>query len=217
MLRWSAGYTRRANSATLLDGGRADLEREIPQCEAWMHAAGIPPVFRLLSFAAPAHADELLAARGYQRLAETFVLQRELHEWSVTPNVAITAVAQACQWLDYYCELHSVDRDQHKTHERMLKAIAQPCLLATVQENDRVIACGLGVLDGAQVGLFDLVTGVAWRKRGIGAQLIAGILNWAIGHGASTAYLQVAAQNQPALHLYQKLGFQEKYQYWYRV
>ena len=84
-------------------------------------------------------------------------------------------------------------------------------------DNGQPVACGLGVCEGDKVGLFDIVTEPSQRGKGLGQQLIAGILAWAVDNGAQTAYLQVMLNNEAALRLYEKLGFREIYQYWYRI
>jgi ribosomal protein S18 acetylase RimI-like enzyme len=72
-------------------------------------------------------------------------------------------------------------------------------------------------VEGSYVGLFDLVTGTGYRRRGYGLQLVQGMVQWGKAQGARTAYLQVMRNNEPALALYAKLGFREQYCYWYRV
>jgi putative acetyltransferase len=48
-----------------------------------------------------------------------------------------------------------------------------------------------------------------WRNRGVGTALMRRAIEWARGTGVLTRLqLQVFARNAPAIHLYQKLGFQ---------
>ena len=47
--------------------------------------------------------------------------------------------------------------------------------------------------------------------------LVQALLHWGAEAGATSAYLQVRAQNTPALRLYESMGFKTAYGYHYRV
>jgi ribosomal protein S18 acetylase RimI-like enzyme len=47
--------------------------------------------------------------------------------------------------------------------------------------------------------------------------VVAALLADARLRGARIAYLQVTAQNEPALALYRRFGFDTAYDYWYRA
>jgi ribosomal protein S18 acetylase RimI-like enzyme len=80
-----------------------------------------------------------------------------------------------------------------------------------------VAACGLGVKQDRFLGIFDIVVNPRQRRQGCGKAVVEALLAWGKQEGARTAYLQVTAENEPARQLYAGLGFQEEYQYWYRV
>jgi GNAT superfamily N-acetyltransferase len=99
----------------------------------------------------------------------------------------------------------------------MLRQIATPKCLAYIKVDDRIVACGLGVFEQNMIGLFDIIVAKGFRGKGYAKRIVNGILLWAKKEGASQAYLQVMVENKTALALYGKLGFAEKYRYWYRV
>lgn len=78
-------------------------------------------------------------------------------------------------------------------------------------------ACGLGVIQHGYVVLYDIVTAPAHRRQGMAEQLILGLLHWAKAQGAAASFLQVVQANKGASALYDKLGYKEIYEYWYRV
>jgi ribosomal protein S18 acetylase RimI-like enzyme len=99
----------------------------------------------------------------------------------------------------------------------MLSRVTPPQGFATLYYEGQMAAVGLGVVTGDALWFFDIVTDAAWRNRGLGKQLMLHLIQWGKANGATTAYLQVMADNAPAVRLYEKLGFKEMYQYWYRV
>lgn len=58
-----------------------------------------------------------------------------------------------------------------------------------------------------EVHIFRMAVDPAWRRRGIGMQLVAECLNAAHAQGISTALLETRLSNTGAIGLYRKFGF----------
>lgn len=67
------------------------------------------------------------------------------------------------------------------------------------------LALGRVVADEAE--LLTLAVDPAARRQGLGARLLTRFLDQAAARGATTAFLEVAADNAPALALYSRAGF----------
>jgi ribosomal protein S18 acetylase RimI-like enzyme len=84
-------------------------------------------------------------------------------------------------------------------------------------DGGHVVAAGQAVREFELVGLYDIATAEHARGRGLATALTIELLQRASQDGAGTAYLQVSADNAAARHLYGKLGFVDRYVYWYRA
>jgi GNAT superfamily N-acetyltransferase len=217
LLRFANGYTKRANSVVPLYPGARPLEEKISYCERMYQQHNQPVIFRLPSFVEGVHElDAALAAQGYQSLDETIVQLSDLGHASYTQPDRAYHLLDADRWLPIY---HGMEkgRTDRATHERILQAIMSPTSYIAVMEAQHV-ACGLGVYERGYVGLFDMVTDPAHRRQGYGMDVVHSLLAWGQAvYDAGYAYLQVMADNTPAISLYGKCGFEECYRYWYRV
>ena len=88
--------------------------------------------------------------------------------------------------------------------------------LFVLEEGDEPLATPICVHDGDLAGLFEIATDAGERGQGHGRRLVLSALKWARLRGARDAWLQVEADNAPALALYRSLGFDEVYRYHYR-
>ena len=86
---------------------------------------------------------------------------------------------------------------------------------AEVAGPDGVLATGLLALDGDWAGVRGVEVSAAHRGRGLALAVMAALLEVAAESGARTAYLQVLADNAPALRLYAGLGFTDHHRYTY--
>lgn len=218
ILRFSEGYTKRANSVNPLFASSMDVGEKVDTCERLYVERGLPPVFRLTSFSSPAGLDEVLERRNYQKVAPTSVLHLDLKGYTVqsTPSAELRH-EQLEDWLDIFCRFSGSPVEKHQAHKKILQAIPGKRFLASLTDAGQVVACGLGVLENGCFGLFDLITDPQWRNEGYGTLLVSSLLRWAQGEGSLHAYLQVVKSNALARRLYAKFGFREAYPYWYRV
>ena len=218
VLRFADGYTRRANSINPIYPSCDDVGCKIQTCERLYRDRGLNVVFKMTSAVHPEILDDVLAGQGYASDAQTSVQILDLGSTDKAPaQEADLAASLSDDWLSAFCAMSGIAERRKPVLRQMLNSIAPATCFASIRYGDRMIACGLGVLQAGFVGLFDIVTDLNLRRQGYGTQLVLSILAWARQRGARTAYLQVMLNNAPALRLYSKLGFGEIYQYWYRV
>ncbi len=216
IIRFAQGYTKRANSVTPLYPSLLPVEEKIVQCEHLYEQQHLPTTFRLISFSEESHElEQLLAQRGYRYLDRTLVMSTQLSSGAARGNPACHALSLA-DWFPIYISFNERYSELQHLHRALLECISTPLIYAALYQQDKPVACGLGVLEHELFGLFDIVTDPALRRKGYSTQLVTAMLDWGRQHGAQYAYLQVVDANQPAQQLYAKIGFQHCYYYWYR-
>lgn len=218
IMRFAAGYTKRANSVYPLYPIEEELERKVQACESSYVSKKLPTIFKLTPSSQPAVLDLYLEKKGYRADGRTSVQVLSLTDIAA-PTLQTARMYEECsdEWLEAFCRLSDKSNSERRTMSQTLRQIIlRTCYIALYHENE-VVACGLGVLDSEYMGLYDIVTDSRFRKQGFGEQLVLHLLQWGKENGAKNSYLQVVADNQPALRLYAKLGYQEVYPYWYRI
>ena len=228
LLRFSEGYTKRANSVNVIEESTIVYEDKIKYCEEKYAEHNLPTVFKIAPMALDL--DEILDKRGYLAVDKTnvmvadFVKQAkeatkgnsgkfvEMGEASVVVEEKMTEA-----WQYYYFTFNKVSLTSVPTAKKIQAKITNPVLCATVYVDKKAVACGLGVLEQWHVGLLDIVVKEEYRGCGLGKVLCQAILEKAKEKGATTGYLQVVDSNTAAKKLYKNLGFEDVYSYWYRV
>lgn len=218
VLRYSDGYSNRANSINPVYEGNENIDYKINRCQELYRNRGLKPTYKITPFTFPKNLDCLLEERGYKKIHNTSIQILSLQNYKGTDvSSLITRNSFDESWFDYYCTFNSISEKSASIYKKMLNNLKLETCYTLVQVENEVIACGLGVIESNYLGLFDITVSENYRNKGYGTQLIESMLSIGKEHGAKYAYLQVMTNNQPALKLYNKFGFKEEYQYHYRV
>ena len=220
LLRFSRGYTRRANSVHLLAPGVLPLDGKIRYCEATYAAQGLPTLFCIPSTAPPS-LGHALDGRGYDPPEdETRVLHMSLVRDAAPPEgVELEEGLPGDAWLRTLARLQGQGEAARHTHRKILEALAIPAVFASVPVGDgRLGAVAFGAVHHGMVCVNSVATDPEFRRRGLAHRAISGVLAWARDrHGARGACVPVVAKNDPAVGLYEGLGFRDEvYRYHYR-
>lgn len=219
LLRFSNGYTYRANCINPLFETNIDLGIKISYCENKYFSQNLPTVYKMTEFSLPGldgHLNEL----GYQIRKQADIMIIKLSETDVKECIDKVIISEKIEdfWMDRFLELNGIKEQLKKnTAKMMLSNIPNRIFCAYIKKNNHIVGCGLGVLERNYIGLFDIYVDENYRKQGIGRNICIAIINAGLMAGATDAYLQVASLNNAAIKLYEKLGFSKLYTYWYRV
>ncbi|KQY56291.1 GNAT family N-acetyltransferase [Nocardioides sp. Root140] len=82
-----------------------------------------------------------------------------------------------------------------------------PRLDLSLRIGDQVVASAKVALSGEWLGIHAFGVEPAFRRRGLARRMLAELVEWGGEKGASTVWLHVETDNQPALALYGSLGF----------
>lgn len=218
LLRFAHGYTKRSNSVVPLYGSTQNVIEKIEYCERLYTERGQATVFKVLPFAEPNGLDAILEERGYKFVDHALVKTASLHdlEPSSYEDVVITTELTS-YWLDTIARLQGLHESQKETTRLMLEGQPLQRAFAVVRHEGVPVACGLVVMEQGYAGLYDIVTDPAYRGRGYGEVLTRHLLWRAKEQGAERGYLLVVKGNEAANRLYDKFGFRQIYEYWYRV
>jgi len=111
--------------------------------------------------------------------------------------------------------LQESTREQRDAYHERMANTPQPARYLMAQREGRVIGVGTVMLEDGLAGIFSMATAPDVRRQGVASALLARLLAWAWEHGASHAYLQVEARNDPAVAVYRRFGFATAYTYHY--
>jgi N-acetylglutamate synthase len=220
VLRFADGYTGRANSVHAIYEGKLDVTDKLEFCRRRYAHVGLPLQFRLTAAAQPTGLDGHLERLGFRAFNHTSVQVKDLSADDETASDGADASGTPRRtepWTEAVVRFTALSPRHATTLAAILDHQSLPAHFATVYEAGEAVACGLAVLEDEWAGLFDIVTREERRRRGYGNRLVRHLLGWARRQGATRAYLQVMLHNAPALRLYERLGFREAYQYWYRA
>lgn len=222
LVRYLPGKARRARCINALAPGRLPLAEKLALAAPVYEAAKVPMIFRLTAFTQPPGLDNALAAMGYGVVDHTRVM--------ICPQLPVAAGASklpaGLTWVALngqpFAQAVGALRDSPDDHIRShaLRLAHSPVPyqgFALRREADGVIlACGQLAQEGQMVGLYDVFTHESVRGQGLSSLLCERMLAVSASQGAQLAYLQVDAENQPALKVYRRLGFADAYRYHYR-
>lgn len=219
ILRFSYFYTHRTNSVEQFGTSALPWREKIPYCENVYKRLGTPAIFKISPLVSQDF-DYVLENRGYCIAHTTNVMTLDLSEACLSAPCDLVNFRNdiPLEWIESLFRLKGTTNPIHRAVvPSMYRAILKETICASITQNGEIVATGLGILDRDYIGIYAIHVREDFRKKGCARQICTALLKQGMQQGAKKAYLQVVKGNTPAHKLYESLGFQDFYTYWFRV
>jgi ribosomal protein S18 acetylase RimI-like enzyme len=219
-LRATFGVTKRANSVFAI-GPIPNYPDWMERVEQFYEQHAIEPCYHV-SDASPRELDRVLETRGYHKIFEcsimiakcSGVIERVAHD----PRFTIQFSPEADDnWITQLIDLEQYSKERHHAYSHIFSAIRCTKAFVRICENGEVVGIGTIVVEQGWAGLSNIVVAPNYRRKGIAVQLLRSLSVWALENGAEQFYLQVINENEAAVQLYHKLGFNVVSHLHYRI
>jgi ribosomal protein S18 acetylase RimI-like enzyme len=222
ILRRTAGVGRRRSNSMLPPQRAGEAVRSMEMAFATAEELDFPLVVQVSPAEVQLALDEALEDRGLAIGGRTLVLAgAALRRGRVTTAGATAATVDlelgplTREWVEAWARISGDVDGKERTAEAVLAQLPL-ARYARVVAGGRPVAVAIGVLDGRWLGVFSLAVVPAARRRGVASAVMDALEGWGSEQGATGVYLQVEADNQPALELYARRGLAIAHSYHYR-
>jgi GNAT superfamily N-acetyltransferase len=225
LLRTSGGITKRANSVFTLYDFPAEpgwLER----IETFYHELQQPVYFQV-SDASPTGLDAILEQHGYEKQIPCWLMTAQAEEckklaadYGARKEITVTAKWHPFateNWIEHFMQFEKFTPEKKDFYTGLLGRIEPVKGFVELQVNEQTVAVATAVVENGWAGFVNVIVSEDSRGQGLGHQLMQALAAWSLEQGAKNLYLQVIADNIPAVKLYQRVGFTQLYGYHYRM
>ena len=219
LLNWSDGITWRANSVHPYGPiENVKLEDAIEFVISFYEKRNTPPAFKLTEASLPEDLDETLEDMGFEKRMITHVQTVPISHLScLDPRVAIDLLKATDESIRILFQETGFKDEIKNTRHDIITRITGQKIIARAKIDGKIAGMGLGVVQSDWLGLFSIRTLDRYKRRGVGWSINCALSMWGEENGAQRVFLQVEKKNTPALALYESMGFETMYTYWYRI
>jgi GNAT superfamily N-acetyltransferase len=221
VLRATNGYTGRANSVLPIGDPGVSIDDALDAVHTWYAARTLPALFQMpLPLRDDLNAE--LTSRGWDQYNPTQVMVCDLDhlrmstsnsEPPATDVSVSTASTPDAAWVEAF-RYRGVPLQPDVAP--ILTRNDHPVFI-TIRGKDRTTrAIGRGAITDRWLGITAVEVAPPFRRQGLGRLVIAALAEYATAHRVRHVYLQVAQGNEPAISLYEQLGFGRHHDYVYR-
>jgi ribosomal protein S18 acetylase RimI-like enzyme len=221
-VRISEGITKRANSVSPMEYSGKNLIDDISTAENYFRVNKLPSIFQLPDSFKPASLQEELLSLNYKIVDETIVMVANIDGLDfpkINEEFDIHRLENELDnWLNEQQKINPTSQSQIDGRREILSRIAQSNAgYFLAKEGNKTVAVGLAILQENYMVIYSMFTHPDYRRKGIAQNLMIKMIEWGDLNLVDYVFLQVESVNTPAKHLYEKVGFKEKYRYRYLV
>lgn len=220
ILTFTGGVTGRSNSVLAVDYTGINLDEDIKFVESAYTKYHLPVRFKLSECFDPPELEEKLLKRDYvysDYSIKTMGSKMRKIDTTMTRFDYEFAEEQTIEF-SYFLETFSSNytEDQQIMAEITQRIIIPKKRFVLVKKGETIFGSIMVVLDSqGYMYIAELFIHPDYRRQKIGYSLLTKAMEWGKNHGATIYWLHVEKDNKNAIALYEKLGFQNWYNYRY--